>query len=160
MLVLLGMCSMVAPKVETQQHLRKTRHFIKHMNEMLCYLNCCCVFWRNNVVFLTLRATIHYFIFFNFHLWDPPRVLSSRCTWCGGLCSSYIGVFVSRMFGAACFLLLQVFFFFFLHASPYIPIYILPTPRALEEEKYIVVVYLHKRKTLAYSAPLSLRERL
>lgn len=64
------------------------------------------------------------------------------------------------MFGAACFLLLQVFFFFFLHASPYIPIYILPTPRALEEEKYIVVVYLHKRKTLAYSAPLSLRERL
>lgn len=51
-------------------------------------------------------------------------------------------------------------FFFFLHASPYIPIYILPTPRALEEEKYIVVVYLHKRKTLAYSAPLSLRERL
>lgn len=159
MLVLLGMCSMVAPKVETQQHLRKTRHFIKHMNEMLCYLNCCCVFWRNNVVFLTLRATIHYFIFFNFHLWDPPRVLSSRCTWCGGSCSSYIGVFVSRMFGAACFLLLQVFFFF-LHASPYIPIYILPTPRALEEEKYIVVVYLHKRKTLAYSAPLSLRERL
>lgn len=56
MLVLLGMCSMVAPKVETQQHLRKTRHFIKHMNEMLCYLNCCCVFWRNNVV-SSMRST-------------------------------------------------------------------------------------------------------